>query len=231
MARRMPALGASCAAREIRSLSSTSMRKAPRTRVEMVHTILSNPLSALYSRRRRLASRRLAADSDRHYGKRRRKHIKGACPTSAPQLAVAYGDAALLGSTPTLGTCWGSMTITRSNGVVLGLSCLFVAMTWALSANTQQVIAPFTDCDRLSANPTDARRLPGWQGVQFKELRENLNVALTACSNAVASYPNELRFRYQFARALQIRDKKAAYAIFLQAHQEIEWVNPMGNAA
>ncbi|MCX7135575.1 MAG: hypothetical protein NTW47_02670 [Proteobacteria bacterium] len=89
-------------------------------------------------------------------------------------------------------------------------------MTWALSANTQQVSAPFTDCDRLSANPTDARRLPGLQGVQFKELRENLNVALTACSNAVASYPNELRFRYQFARALQIKDKKAAYAIFLQ---------------
>ena len=154
--------------------------------------------------------------ADRDYGKRRRKRINGDSPTSASQWAFAYDDAALLGSTPTLGTCWGSMTIARSNGVALGLSCLFVAMTWALSANTQQVIAPFMDCDRLSANPTDARRLPGLQGVQFKELRENLNVALAACSNAVASYPNELRFRYQFARALQITDKKAAFAIFLQ---------------
>ncbi len=81
-------------------------------------------------------------------------------------------------------------------------------------ATSQQSAVPVNDCDRLAANPTDARRYPGLPGVQFKELRDNLNAALTTCTAAVSTYPKEMRFRYQLARGLQMRDKKAAFAIF-----------------
>ncbi len=81
-------------------------------------------------------------------------------------------------------------------------------------ATEQQSIAPVHDCDRIAANPTDMRRYPALPGVQFKELRDNLNAALTACAAAVSAYPKEMRFKYQLARGLQMRDKKAALTIF-----------------
>src|SRR6185312_11528145 len=41
---------------------------------------------------------------------------------------------------------------------------------------------PPQECDRLASNPTDARRVNGLPGVQFKELRDHLDAALTACA-------------------------------------------------
>ncbi|WIM12967.1 hypothetical protein [Enhydrobacter sp.] len=76
--------------------------------------------------------------------------------------------------------------------------------------------APQDDCDTLAANPTDAQRYPGAPGVQFKELHANLDAAIKACAAAADAHPAELRFKYQLARALQYRDKKAAAALFQQ---------------
>ena len=77
------------------------------------------------------------------------------------------------------------------------LAC--VIMVGAHSASAQ---APFIDCDKLAANPTDARKHPSAEGVQFKQVRENVNAVLSACAKAIEVYPNELRFRYQFALSL-----------------------------
>jgi hypothetical protein len=114
----------------------------------------------------------------------------------------------------------------------IGRLLAFVASIVLVGSGAALAQAPVTDCDRLAANPTDARKAPSVPGVQFKQVRENLNAALQACSSAAQSYPNELRFRYQYARALQARDKKAAFQIFAQlakanyaaAYDNVGWI-------
>ena len=86
----------------------------------------------------------------------------------------------------------------------------------ALSHGQAAAQAPLSDCDRLAANPTDARKHPSAPGVQFKEVRERVTAALQACQAAMKQYPDELRFKYQYARVLQIQDKRQAYRLFIQ---------------
>jgi hypothetical protein len=59
-----------------------------------------------------------------------------------------------------------------------------------------------------------------------------VGAAISACAAAVSAFPQEPRFRYQLARALQIRDKNAAFQIFQQlvaasypaAHDNAGWL-------
>lgn len=75
---------------------------------------------------------------------------------------------------------------------------------------------PAQECDRLAANPTDPARSPDVRGVQFNELQNNVEAAISACLGAVNAYPAIPRFKYQLARALQLRDRRAAFALLQQ---------------
>jgi hypothetical protein len=68
------------------------------------------------------------------------------------------------------------------------------------------------DCDRLGANPTDARKTA--VGVSFDALKLQADEAFHACNLAVQYFPNELRYQYQLGRASQFKDKKRAFEIF-----------------
>lgn len=57
-------------------------------------------------------------------------------------------------------------------------------------------------CDDLAANPNDAQRVG--QGVSYGELRPLAAQAIDACEAAIKQDPNELRFQYQLARALEL---------------------------
>jgi len=71
-------------------------------------------------------------------------------------------------------------------------------------------------CDDLAANPTDPRRATNG-GVPHDVLRTQVDAAIGACQLAIQQYPNELRFQYQFARAVAFKDRKKA----LQIHQQL----------
>jgi peptidoglycan hydrolase-like protein with peptidoglycan-binding domain len=58
--------------------------------------------------------------------------------------------------------------------------------------------APIHDCDRLAGSPSDAGHVG--PGVEFEKL--DAERAIAACSDAVSTYPAELRFQYQYGRAL-----------------------------
>jgi len=57
---------------------------------------------------------------------------------------------------------------------------------------------PVQDCDRLAAHPLDPRRAV--PGVAWDDL--DAGKAIAACQAAVRAYPDELRFEYQLARAV-----------------------------
>jgi hypothetical protein len=83
------------------------------------------------------------------------------------------------------------------------------------AANAEQQRAQSgVDCDRLAANPTDARR--SGEGVPFDALKSQADQAYDACTKAVAALPNELRYQYQLGRAAQFKDKKQAFDIFFR---------------
>jgi tetratricopeptide (TPR) repeat protein len=70
------------------------------------------------------------------------------------------------------------------------------------------------DCDRLAANPSDIRRKS--EGVGFTVLKGQADQAIEACGKAVQQSPNELRYRYQLARAYQFKDTNKAFTLFSQ---------------
>jgi hypothetical protein len=65
-------------------------------------------------------------------------------------------------------------------------------------------------CDELAANPMDQNRKAGEKGVTFEALKEQAREAIEACESASKQSPNELRFLYQRARALQTVDRPKA---------------------
>jgi hypothetical protein len=67
------------------------------------------------------------------------------------------------------------------------------------------------ECDRLAANPTDARRVG--EGVPWETLKLQVDDAIAACTRAVQLSPSELRFQYQLGRAYGLRDRKKAFDI------------------
>jgi TPR repeat protein len=57
------------------------------------------------------------------------------------------------------------------------------------------------------------------EGVTFDTLKHQADQAYEACSKAVATFPNELRYQYQLGRAAQFRDRKQAFEIFFRLVQ------------
>jgi hypothetical protein len=57
-------------------------------------------------------------------------------------------------------------------------------------------------CDELAANPNDTQRVG--DGVTYASLKPQAAQAVDACTLAVDQHPNELRFKYQLARALEL---------------------------
>jgi hypothetical protein len=68
-------------------------------------------------------------------------------------------------------------------------------------------------CDRLAANPNDQRKPKSVPGVPYGELAGHAKEAAQMCEKAAEGFPNELRFRYQEARALQQLDRNKAFSI------------------
>ncbi len=77
-------------------------------------------------------------------------------------------------------------------------------------------------CDHLAANPNDAQRVG--QGVSYVELRPLADQAVDACEAAIQQNPNELRFQYQLARALELAGDGAAHVRNRQRAMGIEQV-------
>jgi TPR repeat protein len=73
------------------------------------------------------------------------------------------------------------------------------------------------ECDRLAANPTDARKTG--EGVPFDLLKRQADQAFDACIRAAQTFPSELRYQYQLGRAAQFKDKKQAFDIFTRLVQ------------
>ena len=57
--------------------------------------------------------------------------------------------------------------------------------------------APVTDCDTLAAHPSSSVGFPGVDFARIDAAR-----AISACEQAIAQFPDELRFQYQLARSL-----------------------------
>lgn len=69
-------------------------------------------------------------------------------------------------------------------------------------------------CDQLAANPHDLRKSTNVVGVRFGELKQNFEAAAAACQKARELFPSELRFSYQYARALGIAKPDEAISIY-----------------
>lgn len=87
----------------------------------------------------------------------------------------------------------------------------------AAAKDQQQRLEAGNDCDRLAANPTDAKRVG--EGTSFEALKYQADQAYDACTKAVTTFPNELRYQYQLGRAAQFKDKKQAFDIFFRLVQ------------
>lgn len=72
-------------------------------------------------------------------------------------------------------------------------------------------------CDQLAANPTDPRKPADVPGVRYDDLKIQAKAAVDACMRAMQIYPQEQRYRYQYARALQVDEQEQA----LQLHKEL----------
>jgi len=71
-------------------------------------------------------------------------------------------------------------------------------------------------CDQMAANPSDVRKPGDVAGVPYNDLKTNAEAAADTCALAMKVNPEELRYRYQYARALEIDDPKKALKIHEQ---------------
>jgi hypothetical protein len=71
-------------------------------------------------------------------------------------------------------------------------------------------------CDQKAANPRDPKKAPGVNGVPYDLLKYQAKEAIEVCTKAVQQYPNELRFQYQLARALEFVNQTRALEIHLK---------------
>ena len=76
--------------------------------------------------------------------------------------------------------------------------------------------APVTECDRLAAHPSTGLRAGDDSGVVFSRI--DAARAIPACEQAVAQYPDELRFQFQLARSLHKAERhQEALALYSKA--------------
>lgn len=85
----------------------------------------------------------------------------------------------------------------------------------------KQTIQAIERCDSLAANPHDPRKPSTILGARFSELKENATEAVNVCRQAAEAYPNELRYKYQYARALGFSNANAAAAIYRDLTKKI----------
>ncbi len=81
----------------------------------------------------------------------------------------------------------------------------------------QQAIA---SCDQMAANPADVRKPADVPGAPYDALKANSKAAAEACALAMKVNPGEIRYRYQYARSLEIDDPRRAFKIHEQLVRE-----------
>ena len=91
-------------------------------------------------------------------------------------------------------------------------------------------------CDKLAANPRDTQKPADVPGVEVRVLTTQAKEAEEACNIAMQIAPNEPRYRYQYARAIQtsnsLADLNSAYPIltsllksnYLAAYDNFGWL-------
>jgi hypothetical protein len=91
-----------------------------------------------------------------------------------------------------------------------------------VEAERQQAMAEAADgCDKLAANPHDPRKPPNVLGSKFAEVQENAAEATLACRRAVEYFPNDPRYKYQYARALGFTKPSEAILIYRRLTKEL----------
>ena len=71
-------------------------------------------------------------------------------------------------------------------------------------------------CDQAAANPTDRRKPSNIPGVSYEELKGNAAEALDICHMARDAFPDELRYKYQYARALDFSEPDESIRLYRQ---------------
>ena len=69
-------------------------------------------------------------------------------------------------------------------------------------------------CDQDAANPTDPRRPSAVAGVEYQDLKLNAQAAADVCAIAVQKYPDEPRYKYNLARALEFLNPEKALNLY-----------------
>jgi len=71
-----------------------------------------------------------------------------------------------------------------------------------------------SSCDQVAANPADPRKPSEVPGVRYEELKEAAAQAIEICGVAKERFPSELRYTYQYARALGFSEPEKAIVIY-----------------
>ncbi|MCB1544800.1 MAG: hypothetical protein H6872_02955 [Methylobacteriaceae bacterium] len=71
-------------------------------------------------------------------------------------------------------------------------------------------------CDQAAANPNDRAKPQSVPGVRYEELKAQAGSAAEICKLAVENNPGQLRYQYQYARALGFSNPDRAIAIYRQ---------------
>lgn len=69
-------------------------------------------------------------------------------------------------------------------------------------------------CDDLAGNPADTRKSSHSSGSSYGDLKGHVAEALDACLAAMGTAPDEPRFKYQYARALEVNDPAKAIPLY-----------------
>lgn len=97
-------------------------------------------------------------------------------------------------------------------------------MVTGLNSNTSNLTnssgAYGDQCDQLAANPNDLRHNTNINGVNYDLLRSHASEAVAACASAMEENPRELRYKYEYARALSVSEPAKAIGIFKQLSKE-----------
>jgi hypothetical protein len=76
-------------------------------------------------------------------------------------------------------------------------------------------------CDQAAANPNDRRKPSNIPGVSYDDLKGNAAEALDICQVAMDAFPDELRYQYEYARALDFSDPDKSIKIYRKlTHQK-----------
>ncbi len=84
------------------------------------------------------------------------------------------------------------------------------------SARQQREAQAGVKCDQAAANPSDPRKPTDTPGVSYEALKDHSTEALQLCQLAIERFPDELRYKYQHARALGFSEPEKAMTIFRQ---------------